>query len=275
MRQAGAGGCQRRQRRRPVPGRLVLGLISLLCAQGLAAWADAWAGGAPLSKAQVVARYPHDPEAFTQGLVIVGGQLYESTGGYGTSSLRRVDLETGQVLQRVALPKQWFGEGLVDWDDELILLTWRAGIGLRYQRSTLEPQGRFTISGEGWGLTQDGHHWIMSDGSAELRFLDPADGRELRRVRVLDGEEPVRRLNELEYLRGEIWANVWYRDELVRIDPETGQLLGKIDLSGLWPQGQRRRSEQVLNGIAYDRSTDQIFVTGKHWPWLYQIEVSD
>lgn len=273
MTQAGTGGCRRWVRRPSAPCRLVLGL--LLCALVLSGSVVAWAGDVALSQAQIVARYPHDPEAFTQGLVIVDGQLYESTGGYGKSSLRRVDLETGRVLQRVALPTQWFGEGLVDWDDELILLTWRAGIGLRYQRSSLEPQGRFAISGEGWGLTQDGAHWIMSDGSEELRFLDPADGRELRRVRVMDGEEPVRRLNELEYLRGEIWANIWYRDELVRIDPKTGRLLGKIDARKLWPQGQGRRSEQVLNGIAYDRSTDQIFVTGKHWPWLYQIEVSD
>jgi glutamine cyclotransferase len=251
--------------------------LCLMCFAGalLTAPLELRAGDAPVSTVQVLARYPHDPEAFTQGLVIVDGTLYESTGGYGTSSLRRVDLETGRVLQQVDLPSRWFGEGLTDWRDELVMLTWRAGVGLRYQRSTLQPTGRFAISGEGWGLTQDGRHWIMSDGSDELRVLDPADGRELRRLQVTDDGKPVTRLNELELLRGEIWANIWYRDELVRIDPATGRVLGRIDLSGLWPAGQRRRSAQVLNGIAYDRETDQVFVTGKLWPWLYQVEVAD
>lgn len=262
---------------RPPPARrwLPLCLALVAGAQALTEPRDVHSDGAPISQVKVLARYPHDPEAFTQGLVIVGGTLYESTGGYGTSSLRRVDLETGRVLQRIDLPSQWFGEGLTDWRDELVMLTWRAGVGLRYRRATLQPTGRFAISGEGWGLTQDGRHWIMSDGSAELRFLDPSDGRELRRLQVIDNGEPVARLNELELLRGEIWANIWYRDELVRIDPDTGRVLGRVDLRGLWPDGQRRRSAQVLNGIAYDHATDQVFVTGKLWPWLYQVEVED
>ncbi len=227
----------------------------------------------PVSTARVVARFPHDPDAFTQGLIIVDGELYEGTGGYGESSLRRVDLETGRVLERVELPGRWFGEGITAWQDELVQLTWRAGIGLRYERATLEPRGRFSIDGEGWGLTEDGQHWIMSDGSADLRFLDPADGSELRRLRVMDGARPVDRLNELEYLHGEVWANLWYQDRLVRIDPADGRVLGYIDLSDLWPAGQARRSDQVLNGIAFDPGSGDLFVTGKRWPWLYQVEV--
>lgn len=228
---------------------------------------------APVYKARVLARYPHDPAAFTQGLAFVDGSLYEGTGGYGESSLRRVDLTTGRVLQRVDLPGRLFGEGITGWRDELIQLTWRAGIGLRYRRETLQEHARFSVAGEGWGLTHDGQRWIMSDGSEMLRFLDPVDGRETGRVAVTDGQQPVRRLNELEYVRGEIWANVWYRDHLLRVAPDSGAVLGYVDLSDLWPAGVARRSEQVLNGIAYDPDTDRLLVTGKHWPWLYEIEV--
>ena len=236
---------------------------------------SAQAAGAPVSAVRVVARFPHDPNAFTQGLVIAEGELYEGTGRYGESSLRRVSLETGRVLERVALPDRWFGEGITDWQGEIVQLTWRAGVGLRYDRLSLEPRGQFSVEGEGWGLTQDGRHWIMSDGSADLRFLDPADGREVRRLRVMDGDKPIRRLNELEYLHNEVWANLWYRDVLVRIDPSDGHVLGYIDLSDLWPAGQPRRSEQVLNGIAFDSGSGQLFVTGKCWPWLYEVEVVD
>lgn len=270
--------------------RLCVGLGGRSYASGLRRWSrfglviglmlslvigSAQAAGVPLSEVRVVARYPHDPAAFTQGLVIVDGQLYEGTGQFGESSLRHVDLETGQVLERVDLPKRWFGEGITDWQDEIVQLTWRAGVGLRYERATLEPRGQFSIKGEGWGLTQDGRHWIMSDGSAELRFLDPADGRELRRLRVMDGAQSVRHLNELEYVRGEIWANLWYQDRLVRIDPTDGRVLGYIDLSNLWPVGTGRSRDQVLNGIAFDRESGLLFVTGKLWPWLYQVEVVD
>lgn len=254
-----------------VVARAVLAVtLGLMASLGLS---SAQASQAPVSQVRVVARFPHDPNAFTQGLVITDGELYEGTGGYGESVLRRVDLKTGRVLAQVELSDRWFGEGITDWQDELIQLTWRAGVGLRYDKATLEPLGRFSIRGEGWGLTHDGRHWIMSDGSAELRFLDPADGRELRRLRVMDGPKPVRRLNELEYVGGEVWANLWYEDRLVRIDPATGQVLGYVDLGGLWPDDQPRRHDQVLNGIAVDPQTGDLFVTGKRWPWLYQIEV--
>jgi len=259
---------------RSMPARV--GAIALVLVIGLLlGLADdrARAAGAPVSSVRVVARFPHDPDAFTQGLVIAGGELYEGTGRYGQSSLRRVDLETGRVLEQVALPDHWFGEGITDWQGELIQLTWRAGVGLRYDRRSLEPRERFRIRGEGWGLTQDGRHWIMSDGSAELRFLDPTDGRELRRLPVMQGDKPIQRLNELEYVRNEVWANLWYQDVLVRIDPSDGRVLGYIDLSDLWPADQPRRSEQVLNGIAFDADNGRLFVTGKCWPWLYQIEL--
>ncbi|MFW5724779.1 MAG: glutaminyl-peptide cyclotransferase [Halochromatium sp.] len=245
---------------------LFLGGASVEAAQGFAA---------PMASARIVARYPHDADAFTQGLVMADGVLYESTGGYGESSLRRVELETGRVLERVDLPAQWFGEGITDWNDELIQLTWRAGVGVRYARATLTPRARFAIAGEGWGLTHDGRHWIMSDGSAELRFLDPVDGRERKRVQVMDGDRPVRHLNELEFIAGEVWANVWYQDHLVRIDPADGRVLGYVDLSHLWPDDQRRRHEQVLNGIAVDREKGHLLVTGKRWPWLFRIQVAD
>lgn len=228
--------------------------------------------GAPTVEVRVLARYPHDPAAFTQGLAFVDGVLYEGTGGYGESSLRRVELATGRVMQRIDLPKRLFGEGITGWHGELIQLTWRAGIGLRYQRETLEERGRFQVAGEGWGLTQDGRRWIMSDGSEVLRFLDPVDGREVGRVRVSDGGQAIPRLNELEYVRGEVWANIWYQDDLVRIDPASGEVLGYLDLSSLWPQERVRRSEQVLNGIAYDPDAGRLLVTGKRWPWLFEIE---
>ena len=252
---------------------LVSGLITTFLFGATVEAAQAFA--APVASARIIARYPHAADAFTQGLVMADGVLYESTGGYGESSLRRVELETGRVLERVDLPAQWFGEGITDWNDELIQLTWRAGVGVRYARATLAPHTRFAITGEGWGLTHDGRQWIMSDGSAELRFLDPVDGRERKRVRVMDGDQPVPRLNELEFIDGEVWANVWYQDYLVRIDPADGRVLGYVDLSHLWPDDQRRRHEQVLNGIAVERATGHLLVTGKRWPWLFRIEVSD
>lgn len=230
---------------------------------------------APVSEVRVVARYPHDPEAFTQGLALIDGLLYEGTGGYGSSSLRRVDLATGRVLERVALPARFFGEGITGWNDEIVQLTWRAGVGLRYRRARLVETGRFPVTGEGWGLTHDGRHWIMSDGSANLRFLDPADGAQVSVLRVQDGKRPLRRLNELELVRGEIWANIWYQDRLARIDPADGRVLGYVDLSGLWPTNQERQHAQVLNGIAFDPATAVLLVTGKRWPWLYQIQVPD
>ncbi|MBK1703076.1 glutamine cyclotransferase [Halochromatium glycolicum] len=253
---------------------MVVRLSAALCSVALLlAGCLAVQAGVPVSQVRIVARFPHDPNAFTQGLAFAEGELYEGTGGYGRSSLRRVDLASGRVLERVALPRQFFGEGITAWRDELIQLTWRAGIGLRYRRASLTETGRFSVAGEGWGLTDDGRHWIMSDGSAELRFLEPADGKEVRRLPVSDDGKPVRRLNELEFVRGEVWANIWYQDRLARIDPATGRVLGYVDLSDLWPRDRARERAQVLNGIAFEPETGRLFVTGKRWPWLYRIAI--
>ncbi|MFW5721812.1 MAG: glutaminyl-peptide cyclotransferase [Desulfohalobiaceae bacterium] len=227
----------------------------------------------PVYGYEVVRSYPHDPGAFTQGLVYAGGFLYESTGLRGRSSLRKVDLETGRVLRRVALPRQYFGEGLTLWGDDLIQLTWKAGVGLVYELDTLKPKHSFRYRGQGWGLTHDGSRLIMSDGSSFLRFLDPETHEQTGRLQVREGDRPVDRLNELEWVQGEVWANVWQTDRIVRVCPGTGQVLGWIDLSGLREAEISPGQERVLNGIAYDPDSGRLFVTGKSWTRLYEITV--
>ncbi|MGB5733955.1 MAG: glutaminyl-peptide cyclotransferase [Thiohalocapsa sp.] len=229
---------------------------------------------APVAGYRVIARFPHDTNAFTQGLAFDADNLYEGTGKRGRSTLRRVDLETGAVLQQTALPPRIFGEGITVWRDEVVQLSWQAHLGMRYDRATFAKVGEFPLPGEGWGITHDGRHWIISDGTDTLRFLDPDSAMEVRRVQVRDGSRAVTRLNELEYIAGEVWANIWYQDRLVRISPATGAVLGYVDLSGLWPPLRLRAEEAVLNGIAYDAEGQRLFVTGKYWPWLYQIEVT-
>jgi glutamine cyclotransferase len=219
----------------------------------------------------VVARRPHDPKAFTQGLLFADGALFESTGRYGESSLRRVDPETGRVARRVALPPQVFGEGLALFHGELYQLTWREGRCFVYDATTLEKRRELTYEGEGWGLTTDGGSLlVMSDGSSTLRFVDPASFRVGREVRVHDGERAVDRLNELEWARGEILANVWGASTIARIDPGSGAVLGYLDLSGL-PEPQHDDPDAVLNGIAYDAERDRLFVTGKRWSSVFEI----
>ncbi|GIV85068.1 MAG: glutamine cyclotransferase [Candidatus Roseilinea sp.] len=218
----------------------------------------------------VVGTYPHDPTAFTQGLVYADGVLYESTGLYGRSSLRRVALETGEVLQRHDLPAEYFGEGLTLFDGRLIQLTWQNHTGFVYDAASFALQQTWAYPTEGWGLTHDGAHLIMSDGSATLRFLDPTTFQVQREVLVTDGGRPVVRLNELEYVNGEVFANVWQTDRIARIDPKTGRVLGWIDLSGLLAPEERRGAD-VLNGIAYDAQDGRLFVTGKLWPKLFEI----
>jgi glutamine cyclotransferase len=224
----------------------------------------------PVHKVQVLNMYPHDPNAFTQGLVFHEGELYEGTGRNGASSLRRVALETGEILQRHNLGSRYFGEGITIMGDSIYQLTWQSQIGFIYDRASFALQGTFFLPGEGWGITQDDSQFIISDGSAYLRFLDPGTRREVRRVRVTEEGRPVDRLNELEYINGEIWANVWYTDTIVRIDPVTGAINSKIDLGGLY---QQRGVDDVLNGIAWDADGQRLFVTGKLWPNLYQIAV--
>jgi glutamine cyclotransferase len=224
---------------------------------------------------EVVRMYPHDARAFTQGLVVDRGELFESTGRKGATTLRRVHLSTGLVLQEHRLDDQVFGEGLAVVDDRLFQLSWTDGTGFVYDRDTFRLLKRFTYSGEGWGLTYDGAELVMSDGTGELRFLDPVDLVETHRLTVTDENGPVTRLNELEYVRGEIWANVWQTDLIARISPQSGVVIGYLDLSGLldrwawnslWPL-----HTDVLNGIAYDARTDRLFVTGKLWPVLVEL----
>jgi glutamine cyclotransferase len=222
---------------------------------------------------EVVNTFPHDPGAFTQGLVFSDGVLFESTGLNGQSSLRRVALETGEVLKQRDIDAQYFAEGLALFDGRLIQLTWRNGVGFVYDKDSFEPLGNFTYPNEGWGLTQDGTHLIMSDGSSTLRFLDPHTFEVVREVAVTSEGQPVVRLNELEYVAGEIWANVWQTDAIARIDPATGAVRGWIDLSGLLP-AEERAAADVLNGIAYDAAGDRLFVTGKLWPTLFEIRVA-
>ncbi len=217
--------------------------------------------------------YPHDREAFTQGLVIENGVLYEGTGLYGESTLRRVNMQTGVVEQSVPLPAEVFGEGVTVFGDQLIQLTWQSQIGYVYDAQTFQLERTFSYPGEGWGLTDDGSQLFMSDGTATLRMLDPVTFEERGRLDVTDVTGPVTMLNELEFIRGEIWANVWQTDHIVRIDPQTGSVLGWIDLTGLLSQEERAQGADVLNGIAYDQVTERVFVTGKLWPKLFEIEL--
>lgn len=229
---------------------------------------------APVYGYKVVRSYPHDPQAFTQGLAWHDGVLYEGTGLHGQSSIRKVRLETGEVLQIRHLDKRFFGEGIAIWKDSLIQLTWQSEIGFVYDLATFEPRRTFKYTGEGWGLTHDGTRLIMSDGSATgtLRWLDPGTFRETGRLTVRDGSVPVSGLNELEFVKGEIFANVWKTDRIARISPETGQVTGWIDVRGLLDP-REAAGVDVFNGIAYDAAADRLFVTGKLWPRLFEIQI--
>jgi glutamine cyclotransferase len=223
---------------------------------------------------QIVHIYPHVSKAFTQGLIYVDGHLYESTGINGTSSIRMEDLSTGRVLQRYDLPAQYFGEGLTAWGSDLIQLTWKAHKGFVYDRFSFSLLRTFQYEGEGWGLTHDNKQLIMSDGTSYLRFLDPNSFRVTKRIHVTDETgHPVQNLNELEYIHGEIYANIWQTNKIVRISPRTGRVIGWIDLSGIIDNGELESSDAVLNGIAYDPTGARLFVTGKLWPKLFEIRV--
>jgi glutaminyl-peptide cyclotransferase len=223
---------------------------------------------------RVIRVYPHDQDAFTQGLICIDGHLYESTGLNGHSSVRMVDLRTGRVLRKYELPSQYFGEGLTDWGNTLIQLTWHSHTAFVYDRSSFSLMRTFQYDGEGWGLTHDKTRLIMSDGTSYLRFLDPKTFGETRRIRVTDeANYPVENLNELEYLNGEVYANIWHTDEIARISPHTGKVLGWIDLSGIIDTHRLIGPDAVLNGIAYDPVGHRLFVTGKQWPELFEIKV--
>jgi glutaminyl-peptide cyclotransferase len=212
--------------------------------------------------------YPHDTSAFTEGLIFSNSSIYESTGGSGDSSLRRVDLETGRVLQEYNLSSEYFGEGLALVDDSLIQLTWQSHIGFVYNVETFAIDQNFTYSTQGWGLTYDGNSLIMSDGSLNLTYFSPETFQVTHQVSVKDGNQSITNINELEYINGDVYANVWMTNRIAIINPQTGQVKGWIDLSGLY---QSNDFNSVLNGIAYDQQTGRLFVTGKNWPNLYEI----
>jgi glutamine cyclotransferase len=221
---------------------------------------------------EVVHTYPHDPKAFTQGLVFLDGALLESTGNYGRSTLRKVELETGKVLKQVEVPSQYFAEGIAVLTGKIFQLTWQEQKGFVYDLQNFQLEMEFTYPGEGWGLTTDGHFLIQSDGTDKLRFVDPATFAIKRTLSVSDHGIPINRLNELEYIKGEIFANVWQSNEIVRVEPATGKVLGIIDFTGLLPVRPGERVD-VLNGIAYDEKTDRLFVTGKWWPKLFEVRL--
>jgi glutaminyl-peptide cyclotransferase len=220
---------------------------------------------------EVVKVYPHDQNAFTQGLVIEEGVLYEGTGLYGSSTLRRVDLETGNVLQTYTLTGEFFGEGITVFGDRIIQLTWQSQKGFVYDKQSFDLLQEFSYPTQGWGITNDGNQLIMSDGTATLYFLDPETFEKVGQVEVHD-DGPVTDLNELEYINGEVYANIWRTDKIAIIDPNTGQVTGWIDLTGIYNQ-ENSDPNSVLNGIAYDAEGDRLFVTGKLWSQLFQISL--
>ena len=252
----------------------ILPAILLLARLAPAAWTvTAMAGTTPLYSYELVRTYPHDRTAFTQGLAIETGRLYEGTGRHGQSSLRVVELETGKVATMVRLHPRFFGEGVTVFADKLIQLTWKSRLGLVYDKTTLELTKTFRYPTEGWGLTHDGQHLILSDGSDTLYFLDPDSFVEVGRIQVRDQGEPVRMLNELEYVKGEIYANVWKSSRIARISPSTGEVTGWIELAGLWDAVKSRGPVDVPNGIAHDAQSDRLFVTGKLWPFIFEIRL--
>lgn len=222
---------------------------------------------------EVVNSYPHDTGAFTEGLLIHQGKMFESTGEVGKSNIREVDLASGRVLRKRDLPEPYFGEGIIIFDDKIIELTWQHEKAFVFDVSTFKPAGEFKFDGDGWALTTDGTSLIMSNGTPKLRFRDPKTFAVRDSITVTDNGTEVKSLNELEWVKGEIWANIWQSDQVARIDPKTGKVTGWIDLAGLLPARDRTGGEDVLNGIAYDAVNDRIYVTGKNWPKLYEIKL--
>ncbi len=230
-------------------------------------------GSVPKYGYEIVNTWPHDNEAYTQGLAFIDGKLLESTGQEGRSSLRRVEPETGKVLKKVDVPRPYFAEGISLFKGKIYQLTWQHQLGFIYDADSLEKLGEFSYRGEGWGLTNDGSSLILSDGTNRIRFLDPTNFQVSRTISVLDGPTPIASINELEYVHGEIYANIWHKEMVARIDPQTGRVVGWIDLTGLRKQSEAHDNEAVLNGIAYDDHNDRLFVTGKLWPKLFEIRV--
>jgi len=256
-------------RRAGFPAALVAAaaLFSTACFQGSVAKAERL-------EFAIVATYPHDVQAFTQGLLFHEGFLYESTGGYGESSLRKVELESGRVERILHLPNRFFGEGLALFEDRLYQLTWKEGVAFVYDRATFEKVDEFEYEGEGWGLTTDGTRLILSDGSPKLRFIDPRTFRVTGELTVRDAGVPVENLNELEYVGGRIFANIWQRDEIVCIDPDSGRVTARLVIASL-QRPRPRHPDAVSNGIAYDPETGLLYLTGKRWSRLYAVRLLD
>lgn len=248
--------------------RYACGLILLLTTGGIRAEIQA-----PVYTYQVVAKYPHSTASYTEGFFYRDGLFYEGTGLKGHSAVLAIRPETGKTVQSLSLPPQYFGEGIVDWGSNLYEWTWQSHICFVYDRFSLRPLRQFTYMGEGWGMTRSEKQIVTSDGTATLRFRDPSTFKEVRHILVHDGSRPIQQLNELEYIKGEIYANVWHSDRIARISPKDGRVLAWIDLTGILADSQKIDSESVLNGIAYDAAHDRLFVTGKQWPWVFEIKI--
>ncbi|MBI3651827.1 MAG: glutaminyl-peptide cyclotransferase [Acidobacteria bacterium] len=251
---------------------LIYRLIILCGLLFAAACAPALQSSIPIYDFVIVHTFPHDSKAFTQGLIFRDGFLYESTGLNGSSSIRKVNIDSGRVLQQRDLPQEYFGEGLTVWKDELYGITWKSHVGFVFDLSTFSLKRQFSYAGEGWGLTHDDSHLFLSDGTSVLRVLAPPTMQEVRRIQVTANGHPVDQLNELEWIEGEIFANIWQSDLIARIDPLSGRVVGWIDLTGLLQSQERTTTPaDVLNGIAYDSDKKRLFVTGKLWPKLFEI----
>ena len=254
---------------------LVVGIV-LIASFASFVWLNAWqapgsANSPTLYTYTIIKTFSHDKSAFTEGLMFSNGSLYESTGRLGDSSVRRVDLESGKVLQEYLLPGQDFGEGLSVVNDSLVQLTWLSKVGFVYDKDTLGLLGNFSYSTEGWGLTYNGNELVMSDGTSKLTFLDPNTFQKVDEVSVHDGNRSISNINELEYIKGDIYANIWMTQKIAIINPQTGAVKGWINLTGIY---QTNVTDDVLNGIAYDSDNGRLFVTGKDWPNLYQIQIT-
>lgn len=223
-------------------------------------------------KARVIKEFPHDPNDFCQGIVVEGDTVFEGTGQYGKSLLKKYNLQTGQVGKQVSLNQAYFGEGITVLQDRVYQITWKEQVCIVYEKETLKPLGQIKYANpQGWGLTTDGKSLYMSDGSSTILVVDPSSFQVTRRIRVAQARRPVERLNELEYVGDELWACIWYEDEIARIDPKTGKIKGYVDCSKLYPKNQRPDKEHVLNGIAFDAKSKRLFITGKLWPKTFEI----
>ena len=249
----------------------VFAALALLVSAVVAA--PAVAQSTPVYGYTVVAKYPHSTNNFTEGFFYKDDLFFEGTGMEGRSGMQIYEPATGKVVQKYTMDRQYFGEGIIDVGPTIYQWTWQTHMGVVLDRMTLRPLRTFSYTGEGWGMTRDAKNIITSDGSSTLRFRDMKTFAEVRHIVVTDNGKPVEQLNELEFIKGEIWSNVWHQDRIARISPKDGKVLGWVDISGLLPANQKKDDESVPNGIAYDAAKDRIFVTGKQWPTIFEIKV--